>query len=111
MTDSAPPERDLDAIPHDLLDPSWGPGTIAVRAGQEPDELTGAVAPPIYQTSTYRQDAVGSPRGGWEYARTGNPTRARLERAIATLEGGDHGLAFSSGSATTATIAQLVHAG
>jgi cystathionine beta-lyase/cystathionine gamma-synthase len=87
------------------------PGTLAVHAGQEPDELTGAVAPPIYQTSTYAQDGIGRPRGGWEYARTGNPTRARLERAVATLEGGDHGLAFSSGSATAATIAQLVHAG
>jgi cystathionine beta-lyase/cystathionine gamma-synthase len=82
-----------------------------VHAGQEPDELTGAVAPPIYQTSTYAQDGIGRPRGGWEYARTGNPTRARLERAIATLEGGAHGLAFASGSATAATIAQLVRSG
>lgn len=87
------------------------PGTLAVHAGQEPDELTGAVAPPIYQTSTYAQDGIGRPRGGWEYARTGNPTRARLERAVALLEGGGHGLAFASGSATAATIAQLVHAG
>ena len=87
------------------------PGTLAVHAGQEPDELTGAVAPPIYQTSTYAQDGIGRPRGGWEYARTGNPTRARLERAVATLEGGEHGLAFASGSATAATIAQLVRAG
>ncbi len=111
MTDSAPPERDSDAIPHDQIDPRWGPGTIAVRAGQEPDELTGAVAPPIYQTSTYRQDAVGSPRGGWEYARTGNPTRARLERAVAALEGARYGLAFASGSATTATIGHLARSG
>jgi cystathionine beta-lyase/cystathionine gamma-synthase len=82
-----------------------------VHVGQEPDELTGAVAPPIYQTSTYAQDGVGRPRGGWEYARTGNPTRARLERAVAALEGGRHGLAFASGSATAATIAQLVRPG
>ena len=78
-----------------------------MHAAQEPDELTGAVAPPIYQTSTFQQDGVGRPRGGWEYARTGNPTRSRLERAVAALEGGRHGLAFASGSATTATIASL----
>jgi len=72
-----------------------------------PDELTGAVAPPIYQTATFAQEAVGRPRGGWEYARTGNPTRARLEQAIAELEGGAFGLAFASGSATTQVIAQL----
>ncbi len=87
------------------------PGTISVHAGQEPDDLTGAIAPPIYQTSTYAQEGIGRPRGGWEYARTGNPTRARLERAVATLEGGEHGLAFASGSATAATIAQLVRTG
>ncbi len=72
-----------------------------------PDELTGAVSPPIYQTATFEQEAVGRPRGGWEYARTGNPTRARLETAIATLEGATFGLAFASGSATTQAIASL----
>jgi cystathionine gamma-synthase len=81
--------------------------TLAVHAGAEPDELTGAVAPPIYQTSTFRQDGVGKPRGGYEYARSQNPTRERLERAIATLEGGRHGFAFASGSAATAAIAEL----
>jgi len=81
--------------------------TLAVHAGAEPDELTGAVSPPIYQTSTYAQDGVGRPRGGYEYARSQNPTRERLERAVATLEGGRHGIAFSSGSAATAAIAQL----
>lgn len=91
--------------------PDLRPGTLAVHAGQEPDQLTGAVAPPIYQTSTYAQDGIGRPRGGWEYARTGNPTRARLERAVATLEGAEHGLAFASGSATAATIAQLIRSG
>ena len=59
--------------------------TLAVHAGAEPDELTGAVAPPIYQTSTYEQDAVGKPRRGYEYARSQNPTRERLERAVAAL--------------------------
>src|SRR2546430_1975381 len=89
------------------VDEGWQLDTLAVHAGQEPDELTGAVAPPIYQTSTYAQDGVGEPRGGFEYARTQNPTRARLERAVATLEGAEHGIAFASGSAATVTIAEL----
>jgi cystathionine beta-lyase/cystathionine gamma-synthase len=81
--------------------------TLAVHAGAEPDELTGAVAPPIYQTSTYAQDGVGRPRGGFEYARTQNPTRERFERAVAELEGGEFGVAFASGSAATAALAEL----
>ncbi len=85
--------------------------TLAVHAGAEPDELTGAVSPPIYQTSTFAQDGVGNPRGGYEYARSQNPTRERLERAIAVLEGGAHGIAFASGSATTAAIAELAGPG
>jgi cystathionine beta-lyase/cystathionine gamma-synthase len=92
-------------------DPSWKPATLAVHAGLEPDELTGAVSPAIYQTSTFAQDGVEQPRGGWEYARTGNPTRSRLERAVAALEGGAHGLAFASGAAATHTIATLVGGG
>jgi cystathionine gamma-synthase len=85
--------------------------TLAVHAGAEPDELTGAVAPPIYQTSTYAQDGVGEPRRGYEYARSQNPTRERLERAVAALEGGSHGIAFASGSAATAAIAELAGPG
>jgi cystathionine gamma-synthase len=85
--------------------------TLAVHAGAEPDELTGAVAPPIYQTSTYRQDGVARPRAGYEYARSQNPTRERLERAVAQLEGGRHGFAFASGSAATAAIAELAATG
>ncbi len=85
--------------------------TLAVHAGAEPDELTGAVAPPIYQTSTYAQDGVGRPRRGYEYARSQNPTRDRLERAVAVLEGGSHGIAFASGSAATAAIAELAWPG
>jgi len=81
--------------------------TLTVHAGQEPDELTGAVAPPIYQTSTFRQEAVGKPVRGYDYARSANPTRERLERAVALLEGGGHGIAFASGSAATAAIAEL----
>ena len=85
--------------------------TLAVHAGAEPDELTGAVSPPIYQTSTYAQDGVGRPRRGYEYARSQNPTRERLERAVATLEGGRFGFAFASGSAATAAIAELAAPG
>jgi cystathionine beta-lyase/cystathionine gamma-synthase len=85
--------------------------TLAVHAGAEPDELTGAVSPPIYQTSTYAQDGVNRPRGGHDYARSINPTRDRLERAVAALEKGRHGIAFASGSAATAAIAQLAASG
>src|SRR5262249_31762375 len=78
--------------------------TLAVHAGQEPDAQTGAVAPPIYQTSTYRQQGVGRPIDDFDYARTKNPTRDRFERAVARLEGGGFGVAFASGSAATAAI-------
>jgi cystathionine gamma-synthase len=81
--------------------------TLAVHAGQEPDPLYGAVAPPIYQTSTYRQQAVGQPVDDYDYARSKNPTRNRFERAVAALEGGGEGIAFSSGSAATAAISEL----
>jgi cystathionine beta-lyase/cystathionine gamma-synthase len=91
----------------DAQDPGDAFDTLAVHAGAEPDELTGAVSPPIYQTSTYAQDGVGRPRRGYEYARSQNPTRERLERAVAVLEGGRHGIAFASGSAATAAIAEL----
>jgi len=74
--------------------------TLAVHAGAEPDELTGAVAPPIYQTSTYAQDGVNRPRRGYDYARSVNPTRDRLERAVAALERGKHAIAFSSGQSS-----------
>ena len=91
--------------------PDWHPDTLAVHAGQEPDEATGAVAPPIHLAATFAQEAVGRPRDGWEYARTGNPTRARLERAIAALDGAQFGLAFASGSAATSTVAALAGPG
>jgi cystathionine beta-lyase/cystathionine gamma-synthase len=110
MTDQAIPDRADEAQgtdSHAGVDPDWRPETLAVHAGMAPDELTGAVAPPIYQTATFAQEGVGRPRGGWEYARTGNPTRARLEQAVAALEGGSHCLAFASGSATTQVIATL----
>jgi cystathionine gamma-synthase len=95
----------------DRPDADYAFDTLAVHAGAEPDELTGAVAPPIYQTSTFAQDGVGRPRRGYEYARSQNPTRERLERAVAALEGGRHGIAFASGSATTAALAELAGPG
>lgn len=78
-----------------------GFATRAIHAGQEPDPRTGAVNVPIYASSTFAQDGVGGLRGGFEYARTGNPTRQALEIALAALEGGSHGRAFSSGMAAT----------
>jgi cystathionine gamma-synthase len=76
----------------------------AIHAGQEPDPVTGAVAVPIYQTSTYKQDGVGGLRGGYEYSRSGNPTRTALEECLAALEGGARGLAFASGLAAEDTL-------
>jgi cystathionine gamma-synthase len=85
--------------------------TIAVHAGAEPDAETGAVSPPIVLASTFAQDGVGRPHNGWEYGRSGNPTRDRLERAVAVLDGGRHGIAFASGSAASAAIAELASSG
>ena len=87
-----------------------GFSTRAIHVGQKPDPTTGAVVVPIYQTSTFAQDAVGKHRG-YEYARTGNPTRAALEQCIAALEGGRHGLAFASGMAAESTVMQLLKPG
>jgi len=84
--------------------------TLAIHAGQEPEGLTGAVTVPIFQTSTFAQEAVGKNKG-YEYARTGNPTRAALETCLAALEDGGWGLAFSSGMAATDAIAHLLSAG
>jgi cystathionine gamma-synthase len=82
--------------------------TLAIHAGQEPDPRTGAVIPPIYQTSTYAQDAVGAPRLGYEYSRTANPTRDALQECLAALEGGRRGLAFASGLAAEDTLLRAV---
>jgi cystathionine beta-lyase/cystathionine gamma-synthase len=84
--------------------------TLAIHAGQPPDPQTGAVMTPIYQTSTYRQEAVGRPRG-YEYSRTGNPTRAALEACLAALEDGVRSFAFASGMAATDAILHLLSAG
>jgi cystathionine gamma-lyase len=87
-----------------------GIGTKAVHAGQEPDPTTGAVMTPIYQTSTYAQEALGKNKG-FEYARTHNATRAALERNLAALEGAAHGLCFGSGLAATNALVQTLSAG
>ncbi len=81
-----------------------GFGTRAIHAGPPPDSATGAVMTPIYQTSTYVQDGVGSPRDGYDYARTKNPTREALQQTLASLEGGRHAAAFSSGLAAMEAI-------
>jgi cystathionine gamma-synthase len=85
-----------------------GFSTRAIHAGQEPDPVTGAVVPPIYATSTYVQDGVGGVRGGYEYSRSGNPTRTALEECLAALEGGKHGFAFASGLAAEDTLLRAV---
>src|SRR5215203_723134 len=88
-----------------------GFSTKAIHAGNEPDPTTGAVTVPIYQTSTYQQEGLGRPRGGYEYARTQNPTRLAVERNIAALEGARFGYAFASGMAAIDTTMRLIKAG
>src|SRR5215213_2926609 len=82
--------------------------TRAIHAGYEPDPTTGAVIPPIYATSTYKQDGVGGLRGGYEYSRSANPTRTALQEALAALEQGATGLAFASGLAAEDTLLRTV---
>jgi cystathionine beta-lyase/cystathionine gamma-synthase len=84
--------------------------TRAIHAGQEPDPTTGAVIVPIYQTSTYVQDAPGRPKR-YEYSRTGNPTRTALETCLASLESAEFGFAFASGMAATTTVMHLLAPG
>jgi cystathionine gamma-synthase len=80
----------------------------AIHAGSEPDPTTGAVIPPIYATSTYKQDGVGGLRGGYEYSRSANPTRTALESCLAALEDGERGFAFASGLAAEDTLLRSV---
>jgi cystathionine gamma-synthase len=82
--------------------------TRAIHAGYEPDEATGSVIPPIYATSTYKQDGVGGLRGGYEYSRSANPTRTALEGNIAALEEGERGFAFASGLAAEDTLVRAL---
>ena len=87
-----------------------GFGTRAIHAGQRPDPLAGAIMTPVYLTSTYVQDALGSNKG-YEYARGKNPTREAFERNVAALEGGRHGFAFSSGTGCLDSIMKMFRAG
>ncbi len=87
-----------------------GFSTRAIHAGQEPDPATGATIVPIYQTSTYTQQAPGQHKG-YEYSRTGNPTRTALEECVAALEGAEYGLAFASGLAATTAVMSLFSPG
>src|SRR5215212_9166586 len=84
--------------------------TRAIHAGQEPDPATGAIITPIYQTSTFVQEAVGANKG-YDYARVANPTRTALQTALASLENAEHGVAFSSGLGATTTLMHLVNPG
>ena len=84
--------------------------SLLIHGGIDGDEVTGAVNVPVYQTSTYKQDGIGENRG-WEYSRTGNPTRAALEKLIADLEHGQYGLAFASGLAAINTVLSLFKSG
>src|SRR5262245_32117293 len=91
-------------------DEKSGLSTKAIHAGNPPDPRTGAVAVPVYQTSTYAQEGLGRHKG-YEYARSQNPTREALEENLAALEGGKHGLAYASGLAATTTLLHLFKAG
>ena len=82
--------------------------TRAIHEGQEPDPATGAVTVPIYQTSTFAQEAVGQNKG-YDYARSANPTRTALQICLASLESAEHGVAFASGMAAVTTVMHLVH--
>src|ERR671937_1772441 len=92
------------------LPPNARFSTRCLHAGQEPDPTTGAIITPIYQTSTYVQEALGKHKG-YEYARTQNPTREALERNVASLEGGTHGFAFASGLGALDAVLKLLKAG
>jgi len=85
--------------------------TAVIHGGIYGDKYTGAVNVPIYQTSTFEQDGLGEMRAGWEYARTGNPTRQALEALIAELEAGEAGFAFASGMAAITAVLHLFHSG
>jgi cystathionine gamma-synthase len=85
--------------------------TLAVHAGADPDQISGGVSPAIQMSTTFKQDGVGHTRGGFEYGRSGNPTRQALESAIAALEGGAHGFAYASGLAATQNLLYLLDPG
>ncbi len=86
------------------------PETIAIHAGSQADGLTGAIVPPIYQTSTYQQQGIGDNKG-FIYTRTGNPSRSHLEESLAAIEGAEHALCFASGMAAINTVVQTLRSG
>lgn len=94
-----------------MTEPGHRFATRAIHAGHHDDPFAGSVMPPVYQTSTYQQDALNEPRHGYEYARVQNPTREALERAVASLEGAAHGAAFASGLAAIEAIVKTLSAG
>ena len=91
-------------------EPGWGFATRAIHVGQDPEPITGAVTVPVFQTSTFAQPEVGK-HLGYEYARTGNPTRTALQQALASLEGAAHGVSFASGLAAEDAILRLLQPG
>lgn len=93
-----------------MSEQQWGFATRAIHAGQDPDPATGAVITPIYQTSTFAQEGLGRHKG-YEYARSGNPTRTALEQCLAALEGARHGLAFGSGLGAETTLLHTLRSG
>src|SRR5437764_9885690 len=97
-------------MPKAVREAQQGFATRAIHAGQEPDPSTGAIMTPIYATSTYVQSSPGVHKG-YDYARTGNPTRTALEACVADLESGARGLAFASGLAGMATLLDALDAG
>ena len=101
MTEPNPPER-LGRL---------GLATRAIHVGQGPDPATGAVVQPIHMATTFAQDGVGGLRSGYEYSRSGNPTRSALEQCLASLEGASQGFAFASGLAATTTLLLLLEPG
>jgi cystathionine gamma-lyase/cystathionine beta-lyase/cystathionine gamma-lyase/homocysteine desulfhydrase len=107
-----PTETEMPETAHVPTAQRPGLATVCIHAGQEPEPVTGAVVVPIFQTSTYVQEAFGKPRAGYEYARTKNPTRLALEHTLAALEGGSTAHAFASGMAATTTLMlSLIKAG
>ena len=91
-----------------MTERNYGFETLAIHAGNEPDPTTGSVVPPIYATSTYKQDGVGGLRNGYEYSRSANPTRTALEECLAAIEAGTRGFAFASGLAAEDTLMRAI---
>ncbi len=91
-----------------MTEKNYGFETLAIHAGNKPDPTTGSVVPPIYATSTYKQDGVGGLRNGYEYSRSANPTRTALEENLAAIEAGTRGFAFASGLAAEDTLMRAI---